>query len=308
MKPYDTFRENLEYVRRMTDTLQQVRDAQFAQIAGYAMKKWRTFPDTDRIAALYLTGEAETEPGELPLASASLCTPDFARFCCHFKKHLPPEGLLFDGKGNQAEEDTEEERENSSDAETPQASGRTAYMQNSYTDRAWRQFSGRIPDMTAEYFSSYPAVCEEVYNGRCPYCILPLYTSADGQLVSFRKLIDKYDLKICLVTEVEMADESVMRFALLRRKLSSGNVLSMREYMDISFVLPENGSVSTLIAACEALGAVVTSVYTIPLEYGDRAQEFCLELYLQQADLAGLSVFLEASQLRYTIAGIYPFV
>ncbi|MBQ8640953.1 MAG: hypothetical protein IJ480_01945 [Clostridia bacterium] len=315
MKPYDTFRENLHYISRLADSLDAMQDAQFAQIAGYALRKWKNYPDTDRIAALYLTGDPDADPGELSLSDARLCTADFARFCRHFKKGLPAEGLLFTGKNRPAEEDFEDaaDETEADDALFPVSSGtasggRTAYMQNSYTDRAWRQFARHLPDMTAEYFSSYPAVCEEVYNGRCPYCILPLYTSADGQLVSFRKLIGKYDLKICLETEVEMADESVMRFALLRRRLSPGNLISAPEFMDISFVLPENSSAGELIAACEALGADVTAVYTIPLEYADRTQEFCLELHLPQANLAGLSVFLEASQLRYTLIGMYPFV
>ncbi|MBQ8402745.1 MAG: hypothetical protein IJX14_12550, partial [Clostridia bacterium] len=83
--------------------------------------------------------------------------------------------------------------------------------------------------------------------------------------------------------------------------------------LELSAVLPEggtagSGSAGALIAACEALGAAVTAVYTIPLEYGDRMQEFCLELDLTGADFAGLTVFLEASQLRYTAVGLYDIV
>lgn len=311
MKHGEVFRDNLAYAERMAKQLEVLRDAQFAQIADDALRVWKDPADTDRIAALYLTGSADA--ADVSLADADLCTPDFARFCRHFTKDVPADGLLFADKnsaaGDYQEEDGETDEPFAADADREEdGSARTAYMQNSYTDRAWRQFAGVVPGMTAEYHSSYPAVCEEVYNGRCRYCILPIYTSNDGQLVSFRKLIDKYDLKICLETEVELADESVMRFALLCRKLRGDTEGLLPGYMDISVVLPENGSAGSLIAACEALGASVTAVYTIPLEYADRIPEFCLELQLPGADLAGLSVFLEASQLRYTIVGMYSII
>lgn len=313
MKSFDTYRENLAYAAKMTESLQNLQQAQYAQIAADAMKVWRNTLDTDRIAALYLTGNPHTDPGELSPAETLLCTPQFAGFCRCFTGKLSAFGLLETDRNHTAEDDTVPEELWPEDSVQPgqditAAAGRTAYMQNSYTDRAWRRFSAVVPDMTAEYFTSYPAVCEEVYNGRCRYCILPLYTSADGHLVSFRKLIGKYDLKICLETEVEMADESVMRFVLLRRKLLSEDQTHVPGYMELSAVLPEGGSASALIAACEALGAAVTAVYTIPLEYADRMQEFCLELDLTHADLAGLSVFLEASQLRYTVVGLYDIV
>lgn len=312
MKPFDTYRDNLAYTARKKENLEKLQDAQFAQMADSALQLWRNRADTDRVAALYLTGDPMAEPDELLTDTASLCTPVFARFCRHFAGNLSVFGLLENEK-NQPEDITDAFsdslwNEDSSQTELPSGNSRTAYMQNSYTDKAWRRFSETVSDMTAEYFTSYPAVCEEVYNARCRYCILPLYTSADGQLVSFRKLIGKYDLKICLETEVELADESVMRFALLRRRLLTGSEDHMPACMELSAVLPENGSAGDLIAACEALGAAVTAVYTIPLAYGDRMQEFCLELDLTKADLAGLSVFLEASQLRYTVVGLYDIV
>ena len=307
MNEYEVFRENLAYADRMREQIAAVREAQYAQIADRAMHAWRGETDTDRIASLYLTGDPFAAPEDLSFFHSSLCSPEFARFCIHFRKDGSAENLFTAGASSMTDDflsDAEEEFwEGEEPAEAEHA--RTAYMQNSYTDRAWRQFAETIPDMTAEYFSSYPAVCEEVYNGRCRYCILPLYTSADGQLVSFRKLLGKYDLKICLETEVELADESVMRFALLCRRLPGDRENAVPLYMDLSVVLPENGSAGNLIAACEALGASVAAVYSIPLEYADRTSEFCLEMDISDADLAGLSVFLEASQLRYTVVGLY---
>ncbi|MBR4959341.1 MAG: hypothetical protein IKY52_00415 [Clostridia bacterium] len=309
MNEYEIFRENLAYADRMHRQIAGIREAQYAQIADRAMHAWRGETDTDRIASLYLTGDPFTTPEDLSLFHTNLCSPDFARFCAHFRKDASAENL-FSAEKNSMMDTLPDGEDGFWDGEELEAEeyARTAYMQNSYTDRAWRQFSEAVPDMTAEYFSSYPAVCEEVYNGRCRYCILPLYTSTDGQLISFRKLLGKYDLKIAMETEVELADESLMRFALLCRRLPGHRKEASPRYMDLSVVLPENGSAGNLIASCEALGAAVSAVYTIPLEYADSTAEFCLEMYVSDADLAGLAVFLEASQLRYTVVGLYSMV
>jgi len=309
MNEYEIFRENLAYADQMHRQIAGMREAQYAQIADHAINAWRGETDTDRIASLYLTGDPFAVPENLSRFHSTLCSPDFARFCAHFRKKASAESL-FAAEKNSMMDALPDGEEGFWDGEEPETEehARTAYMQNSYTDRAWRQFAGAVPDMTAEYFSSYPAVCEEVYNGRCRYCILPLYTSTDGQLVSFRKLLGKYDLKIAMETEVELADESLMRFALLCRRLPGHRKEASPGYMDLSVVLPENGSAGNLIAACEALGASVSAVYTIPLEYADSTAEFCMEMHISEADLAGLAVFLEASQLRYTVVGLYSMV
>lgn len=270
------------------------------QLAAEAMRVWRSTGEPDQIAALYLTGDPLIEPGEVLPDERMLCSPRFADFCRRFVGEKEKTGFgVFT-----ALSDTEDVFEESEDT----ATFRTAYMQNRYTDQAWRCFAEQIPGLTAEYFSSYAAVCEEVYNDQCHYCILPLYTSTDGHLTSFRKLIGKYDLKICLETEVELADESIMRFVLLRRKVVEKEQTHVPKNVALSVVLSEDRCIGALLMACETLGAVVTTVYSIPLEYGDRSQEYCLELDIKDGDLPALALFLEASQLRYTLVGLYDVV
>ena len=290
---FAVFRDNLAYTDTCTDQIEHLRQAQLDQIAAEALRCWRGKGEPDQIAALYLTGDPHALPSEVLPNEAALCSPRFADFCRRFTKGMPAYGLFA------AESDTAGDTEDAL---------RTAYMQNRYTDQAWRSFAQQIPGMTAEYFTSYAAVCEEVYNGRCHYCILPLYTSTDGHLVSFRKLIGKYDLKVCLETEVEMADESVMRFVLLRRKVVEEGQTHVPPYVTLSVVLAEDRYIGALLTACETLGAVVTAVYAIPLAYGDRSQEYCLELHMAEGDLPALSLFLEASQLRYTMVGLYDVI
>ncbi len=300
--------DNLAYIEALEAKTAALRESVYGWLAELASAEERQPED---IAALYRAVCALDRKASS--AEESLCTPDFARFCKRLAAPGIWEDIFYDRKedsGEEPEEDPYQLYEDEPQQEpAPDQPARTAYLQNGFTDKAWRQFAEVVPDMTAEYFTGYSAVCEEVYNGRCRYCILPVYTSSDGQLLSFRKLIGKYDLKICLETEVETSEDTFMRFALLRRKLAGEGNEPLPDFVDISAVLPEEGAAGGLIAACELLGTEVAAVYTVPLEYADRTQEFCLTLRLRnenpEAALAGLALFLEASGLRYTVAGMY---
>ena len=161
--------------------------------------------------------------------------------------------------------------------------------------------------MTAEYHSSFADVCEEVYDNRCRYAILPLYTAADGRLVSFQKLLSRYDLKICMAAAVDMGDDDEMHFALLRKHLhmpqEAGTV-----YWDLSVVLTEEIPLGTFFACLEVFGAKILSVHTLPLTYASDLDETCVHLNMTGADGNGMAIFLEATHIRYTVDGIYSLL
>lgn len=94
---------------------------------------------------------------------------------------------------------------------------RISYQKNSYTDRAYELFSALLPEPRAAYAHSFPSVCEDVYNGLCEYCILPLENSTEGRLQSFSRLIAEYELKIAATCEVQTGEGRSTRFALLRK-------------------------------------------------------------------------------------------
>lgn len=233
-----------------------------------------------------LYGYAEEDEG-------ILCQVDFARFCTAYAPYFPGNALRF--LPEIAEADTDAEFRS------------TAYLQNSYADRAYRIFSDLIPGMTAEYHSNFADVCEEVYDNRCRYAILPLYTSADGRLVSFQKLLSRYDLKICMAASVDMGDDDVMHFALLRKHLhmpeGEGAV-----YWDLTVVLTEEIRMGTFFTCLETFGAVILSVQTLPLPYANDLDETAVHLDMTRADGAGMAIFLEATHIRYTVDGIYHII
>ena len=177
-----------------------------------------------------------------------------------------------------------------------------AYMQNSYSDTAYRKFSSNFKRAGAVYFPGFREVCEEVYYGRCTHAIVPIYTSKDGQLLSFRKLISKYELKIVAECNVEMNDDSIMRHALLKKGVCAD---SNTKYIDLSVILPDHIKAGDFIRAFEILGGNVVMINSIPLEYSD--EKFTLDFILEMdnMNLSSLYLFLELSQISYDIIGLY---
>lgn len=98
---------------------------------------------------------------------------------------------------------------------------RVVYQKSSYTDDAYLQFASMLAVPRASYAHSFVSACEDVYNGLCEFCILPVENTAEGPLNSFLRLIKRYELKIAATCTITGADRSGnTRFALLRRNMT----------------------------------------------------------------------------------------
>ena len=192
---------------------------------------------------------------------------------------------------------------------SPEITGKIAYIRNTYSDRAYTAFANEISRASALYYSSFRDICEEVFYGRCEYAILPIYTSSDGQLSSFRKLIFRYDLKIVLITDVPTDNDSFTRFALLQKGLSlNSNDGSGSVNLLVSLVIPPKAGLPEILSSFTALGAHTVSVNTNSVEYTDT--ELCFDITLSTSPelLAGLYLFLEGNGIRYDLIGKYRII
>ncbi|MBQ7921955.1 MAG: hypothetical protein IJ325_05175 [Clostridia bacterium] len=275
----DIIKANLALTEEKKQLWQRLRMHQFAQ----ALQENKPEASPADIGAYYanLCGVPDT--------TENLCGTEFAYFCTYITE-------LFGWRYPELNAEPEE---------LDSKNRKTAYLQNSFSDKAYGLFSEEIPGMTAEYYPGFAEACEEVYDNRCKYVILPLYTSSDGRLISFQKLIAKYDLKICMTAEINLSDENKMHFALLRKGIA---VPVDHEFMDITLVLSEDVPMGRFLSACEALGASTLTMNTIPLAYADETEEFCIHFHTAKADIAALILFFEASQIRYTLNGIYSHI
>ena len=175
-------------------------------------------------------------------------------------------------------------------------------MQNSYSDIAFLKFASILGSCGAVYFPGFREVCEEVYYERCTHAIVPVYTSKDGQLLSFRRLISKYELKIAIECDVDMNDESVMRFALLQKGISKS---AESKYIDLSVILPDYITTGKFISAVESLGAKMIMTGSVPLDYSDDKYSLDFIFETESSNINALYLFLELSQISYEIIGVY---
>ena len=180
-----------------------------------------------------------------------------------------------------------------------------AYLKNSFADKAYRKTAQLFDKVSAVYLPGFREVCEEVYYGRSTYALLPVFSSSDGQLSSFRQLISKYDLNIIYAVDVKMSDEGFMRYALLRKGLNDSICSEKINYLDISIVSETNFKLGDFLAACEFLGASVTCVNSYPSEYSEDSSLVYITFDVAISEIDALCLFLEASHVRYNTIGAY---
>ena len=112
-----------------------------------------------------------------------------------------------------------------------------------------------LPTAKACYADSFSAVCEQVFDGQCEYCILPLENTQDGKLVRFYGLIEKYELKIALTCKVTTSDTRHFTiFGLCRRGIVWPSLALRDRSVCFEFVFwqePEHLSIARLLNAAE---------------------------------------------------------
>ena len=275
------FEENKLVIERKLSAVKAAKALLLRDCAADYLSKYDSGISTEETAGYYSS----------VFGSSDLMSEDFALFCREItsqsgEKILPltfDESELTDGN-----------------------SAKISYLKNVFSDRAYSLFSSVTEKPSAVYFTSFREVCEEVFFGRCKYAILPIYTSSDGPLASFRHLISKYDLKISHVTDVETDSDAYMRFALLQKGLSSeAGDPTENANLFVTVILPRNENIVPFLSALKALGADVRSINTLSAEYSDTELCFDIILGIKHGDLSALYLFLECLKIRYNVVGNY---
>lgn len=190
-----------------------------------------------------------------------------------------------------------------------ESKGRIAYQKSSYADSAFLQLTQKLSEARAVYAPSFAAACEEVYNGQSEYCILPIENTSEGQLLSFYRLIERYELKIILSCDIRSGESGrSTRFALLGRKLLPAFENTKQEFIfEISLPLGAYPETADLLLSAQLCGLSLRRISTLPAEE-DVALSFSV-LYSFLASTAELNSFLlylamEAPQATHL--GLYP--
>lgn len=189
-----------------------------------------------------------------------------------------------------------------------------AYFRNAYADAAFRIFSEVLDNPSVTYAADFSAVCEEVYYGRADMCMLPLDSSRDAKLISFYRLMDKYELNPIYSCDVTTPDGSVTtRYALIRRGMSVPNRVHLDTpgscFFELNLVLDSSSAFENVLGAAKRFGLTLYKADSLPLTYSD--SEFACDIIFKVGNAKGLNAFvlyLSLAVPQYEPLGIYPHI
>ena len=168
---------------------------------------------------------------------------------------------------------------------------RIVYQKNNYTDTAFLQFASLFASPHAVYSQSFLSACEDVYNGICEYCILPLENTSEGRLIGFIKLIDKFSLRINAICNVSAANgERSTQFALLSKRISMEPTNSSERFLEIVFRPSDDFTVCNLLLAAQLCNLSLYRMDSLPDSECENGYLF--HITMQASKESNLSTFL----------------
>lgn len=184
-----------------------------------------------------------------------------------------------------------------------------SYVKNRYNDIAFEHFSRSVPNAKPDYASSFAESCENVFDGLCEFCILPLANSKDGRLMSFYNLLDRYELKICEIIELDSEDSaSTLRIARISRACRDqrGKIQRNQKYIfEFSIINESTDFLASLFEAARQSNARLISIDSLPTEYASNMQKFFLSFSIPQQNASSFRLFVALNHQTYTPIGIY---
>ena len=184
---------------------------------------------------------------------------------------------------------------------------RVFYQKSNYTDSAYLQFASLLHTPRAAYAHSFPAACEEVFNGLCEYCILPIENTSEGTLHSFLRLIERYELKIAATCEIsDRTAERTTQFALLCKNLLPPLAIDQKADF-FAFSIPSDPSgLSDVLTSARLCGLGIHRFDMLPIS-ADRVSARII-LQINDGDLEAFLLYLAMDQPQYVPLGLYSHV
>lgn len=143
----------------------------------------------------------------------------------------------------------------------------SCWMSNRLSEGAIDRFSSLFQAAKAVGVDSFSEVCERVAKQECDFGILPIENTTDGRLSSFYKMLDRHELKICAVCDVEDPEsDSRTRLALVTSRIIvlQGDLPS---FIEFSFVSANAERRQELLSMSRSFEVSVVRYACAPLSY-----------------------------------------
>ncbi len=183
----------------------------------------------------------------------------------------------------------------------PLPGGRIAYFPGAAAHEAYRIFSGTM-DAAVTYPGDFTAVCEEVYDGLCDYCILPIANDSEGTLHRLRAMIDRYDLRIVMTCLVQSGDGE-SEFALLTREILAP--MNGEACLSLSAALNSASDAAGIMDAASANSLEILMAERMPGSSEDGTPVWDFRFLGDIRDFGGLLCYMSLEYPRYTPLGVF---
>ncbi len=188
----------------------------------------------------------------------------------------------------------------------PGTHGKIAYVRNRRGDDAFAHFSSSRRASKVHYVSSFVEACEAVWENTAEFCVIPIENNTAGRLYSFYAMLDRYELKICAVAQIEDGDGvNHTTFALAGRNVDFDPSKSTRRRFEFSVIHEDADFIGDIINVCGALGGRLYSVGTQPLPYDDVRNKYFFAVDFDVTSPVPLALYLGLEYPRYAPIGLY---
>ncbi len=181
--------------------------------------------------------------------------------------------------------------------------GRVAFSESRMLSSAFEEFRKSDKLLAQSFVRSFSDACEDVYSGVSEWCILPIENNRDGALLSVYNLIEKYELCISRVCNINN-DETTTKFALLCSGVHG--IIEMQGKQNIVLRMPVRDSAtwSRIYTGAAVLGTELVKAVAVPLGYTDGYAHICT-FFADGESLFAFLLFLSTIRADFTLMGAY---
>jgi len=166
------------------------------------------------------------------------------------------------------------------------------YMENGHTESAREKFSAIITSIPVP-LTDFPTICESVASDDNSFCILPVFSSTEGELPAFARMIREYQLKTRAMCDVTTSDgETELRFALLSGQM---DWTPDAAFIEVPFQPDSGEQLTASLAALQRLGAKLYSINAKPMEYNMNSFSYKITVKVNPKNMGSIAAFIEAA-------------
>lgn len=179
------------------------------------------------------------------------------------------------------------------------------WKENHLSLNALEQFSPLFQSVTSVASESFSEACEHIVNETSDFGILPIENTTDGKLSAFYRMLDRYELKVCAVCDIEDPETDITtRMALVTRSLYFFEGV-FRRHIELSYVTTEEDTKFDLIDVACAMGGSLTGFSSSPLSYRTNAHVETVRFSLLKNNTLPFLIYLHFFCEDINISGFY---